>query len=291
MTKVEIDRRPSLNNVLITSPTRPVPGYLATPLGAGPWPGVVVIHDVLGMSRDLRDQVDWLAGAGYLTVAPDLFGRRNRVACMISVMRDVRAQRGRTYDDIAAARAWLIDRSDCTGEVGVIGFCLGGGLALMMAPGHGFGAASVNYGTAAKEFYSPDFLRSACPIVGSYGGRDSTMRGVADRLDRVLTEVGVEHDVKEYPDAGHEFLNDHERAGDPSPLLFRVLGKLTPGDGYHPESARDARRRIVAFFDAHLKPKGSAPQADSEHPVQMAEAPSPNATRSAGAQGSDEPSN
>jgi carboxymethylenebutenolidase len=72
-----------------------------------------------------------------------------------------------------------------------------------------------------------------------------------------LTAVGVEHDVKEYPEAGHSFLNDHEGAGDKSPFPFSVLepvfGILSPGSGYHEESARDARRRILAFFDAYLK--------------------------------------
>ena len=79
------------------------------------------------------------------------------------------------------------------------------------------------------------------------------LRGAAARLERALTAVGVDHDVKEYPDAGHAFLNDHEGADDKVPLLFAVVGKLTPGDGYHEASALDARRRIAAFFDTHLK--------------------------------------
>ena len=212
----------------------------------------MVVHDALGMTQDLRNQADWLSGEGYLAVAPNLFHGRNLAVCMVSVMRQATAGRGRVFDDLDATRAWLAAREQCTGAVGVIGYCMGGGLALLLAP-KGFEAASINYGSARKRAYTADFLRGSCPIVGSFGGKDRMLRGAAARLEGALTELGVDHDVREYPDAGHAFLNDHESAGDPIPFMLKVMGKLSPGMGYHEGPARDARARIVAFFNAHLR--------------------------------------
>jgi carboxymethylenebutenolidase len=236
-------------DVVIATPNGKMPAYVATPAGSGPWPGVVVIHDFTGMSHDLRNQADWLAGEGFLAAAPDLYYWGSRLRCLWTIMREVTAGHGRTVADIDAARDWLAARQDCTGRTGVIGFCMGGGYALALATAHGYAAASTNYGGCPSN--AEHTLAGACPVIGSYGGKDRTPLGAraAPRLERALTTLGIDHDIKVYPEASHGFINDHDRAD--QTLLLVVLAKVS-GERYHEPSARDAHQRIAAFFHRHL---------------------------------------
>lgn len=235
-------------DVLISTSRGEMPAYLAAPSPAnqvndGRPAGVVIIHDIFGMTADHRRQADWLAAAGFLSLAPNLFHHGGKISCIRTALRDVGARNGTTFDDIEACRVWLSRHPDCSGKVGVIGFCMGGGFALLLASGHGYSAASVNYGPKLPE--DVEFLLAgACPIVASYGGKDRVTKGVAAQLEQEVERAGIAHDIKEYPNVGHGFMNDHRG------LFFKLI-RFT-GVGYEEQSALDARRRITEFFHGYL---------------------------------------
>jgi carboxymethylenebutenolidase len=222
--------------------TPPMPCWLAEPAAPGPHPAVVVIHDIFGMCQDHRDQAGWLADAGFLALSIDLYHRGGRLKCVREVMRELMARKGRSFQDVEAARAWLANHPHSNGRMGVMGFCMGGGFALLLACGRGFDASAVNYGGPLPPDVD-EFLGSACAIVGSYGGQMKREQGAVIELGRKLDALGIANDVKEYPDAGHGFMNRH------GPIfgLLRFMGV-----GPNPDATADARRRIVAFFRTHL---------------------------------------
>jgi carboxymethylenebutenolidase len=231
-----------MTDLTIPSTDTSIKAYLAVPTGAGPWPGVVVIQDAFGLTNVTRAHADRLASYGFLALAPDLYSRGGMVRCVRTTFRSMLSGTGQAYDDIEAARESLIKQADCSGRIGVIGFCMGGGFALMTAR-RGFDAAAPNYGQLPKDMGLA--LEGACPVVASFGAKDRTLRGAAGRLEAALQARGITHDVKEYPDAGHSFLDQFPRG--PWTPLMRVAGF-----GYHQPSAEDAWRRIRDFLQTQL---------------------------------------
>jgi len=221
-----------------------LPGYAALPADdEGRVPGVIVLPEVYGLNDDIRSHADRLASAGYVAFAPDLYSWGPKVRCIASTFATLARGNGRAFDDIESSRQWLAGHERSSGRVGIIGFCMGGGFALACAPLGGFSAAAANYGQVPKD--AAQRLAHACPIVGSYGAKDWMMPKHAARLEKALTAAGIPHDVKEYPDTPHSFLNHHEGRTATYDRVLRI--------GYRPAAADDAWARILAFFAHHLQ--------------------------------------
>jgi carboxymethylenebutenolidase len=220
-------------------------GVLGVPAGTGPWPGVVIMHEAFGVDAEMRKHVARLARMGYLALMPDLFSDGGFRRCISATMRAMSSGEGRAYADIESAKQTLLADPRCTGKVGAIGFCMGGGFALMTV-GTGFDAAAVNYGMLPRDLETA--FEDACPIVTSYGKKDGTLKGATAILDEVLTRKGVAHDSKEYPDAGHVFMNDKLNG----PPIIRPLVRVM-NFGPRPEAAADAWSRVAKFFDQYLR--------------------------------------
>ncbi|GEM_PF-64352 len=225
---------------------RTVPGYLAVPTAdpgsAGRWPGVVVIHEAFGLNTDIRSKADELASHGYLALAPDLYDGKSWAICVRSAFRQLRAGSGPAFAALDAARSYLAERADCTGKTGVIGFCMGGGFALLCAPREGYDAAAVNYGEVPDD--AERALAGACPVVGSFGARDLMGTKPPERLQRALAVLDIPHDVVVYPGSGHRFMSKSSGAG----ALAAKITRMT----YQEHDAADAWQRIYAFFGEHL---------------------------------------
>jgi carboxymethylenebutenolidase len=157
------------------------------------------------------------------------------------MFRNLLTRKGSAFETIDASRELLSNRPDCTGKVAVLGFCMGGGFALIAAAKGALQAWSVNYGLVPKD--ADELLRRACPIVGSFGAHDLTLKGAAMRLNQSLEKGAISHDVKEYADTGHASMNIH--TGFRGWLVARL------GMSFHEPSARDAQRRLLTFFEAH----------------------------------------
>ena len=93
------------------------PAYFVEPVAVsdrpGPWPGVVLMHDAFGLGNDMKEQADWLAGAGYLAVAPDLYNGKSMVRCVKIVSTQLLAQQGPVFNQIEAARTYLAQLPTC----------------------------------------------------------------------------------------------------------------------------------------------------------------------------------
>lgn len=223
-------------------------GYVATPAGPGPHPGLVLVPDVRGLGEHYRDIARRFAAEGFVTLAVDLYSREGApdLPDMAAVARWIRALPDRrVLDDLASAVTVVAGRPEVAGRrVGITGFCLGGQYALMAAcTVPGLSACVSWYGmlryaeTDDVKPASPLDLapRLSCPYLGFFGDEDALIPAAdVEELRGLLAATGQPAGIVRYPGAGHAFFND------------------TRPDAYRPAAAADAWPRAVTFLRRHL---------------------------------------
>ncbi len=232
----------------VTVPTNDdweMPAVVATPDDDEAHPGVLVVHDLLGVSDDMRRIAARLAASGYVVLVPDFFGPGHRVPCVMRAVLALKRGHGAPFSRLADAHAYLADRPDVAGHsTAVVGFCIGGGFAVLYTPHSEAQAVAVFYGDVPRDI---EKLRGMPGCVAGYGGRDRIFAPHGRRLREHLTALRVERDIVEYPSAGHGYMNDHDH------LLARLSGWTPMATGFDTDAAEDSWERMLSFFAEHLR--------------------------------------
>ncbi len=213
----------------------PVRAYVARPSGEARLPGVLVIHENRGLNPHIEDVARRAALAGYVAVAPDGLSVAGGAPADQEAARDLFAATDRAVidADVIAGVPWLATRADCTGRVGTVGFCYGGGIALRCAAEHAdhVAGAVCFYGSALD---AGQIAKVKAPLAMHYAGEDPRINAQIPAFRQALDAAGVAYSLHMYPGTQHGFHNDASAAR------------------YAPEAARLAWQRTLAFFGETL---------------------------------------
>ena len=186
-----------------------IKGYLVRPANTAKLPGVLVIHENRGLNPYIEDVARRLALANFIAFAPDGLtsvggypGDDEKGAALFN-----QVDRAKMAEDFFAAAMWLKSRPDCTGKLGAVGFCFGGGIVNQLAVrmGSDLAAAVPFYGAQPS---AADTAKIKAPINAQYGELDPRITGGWQAFDAALTEAHVPHEGYIYKGANHGFHND-----------------------------------------------------------------------------------
>jgi carboxymethylenebutenolidase len=226
----------SSTSVQYQSGNTTVTGYLALPRSQGQHPAIIVIHEWWGLNDWVRQQADKFADQGYVALAVDLY--RGQLATDPETAHEL--SRGLPQDraiaDLKAAFDYLVSRHDVEADkIGVVGWCMGGGYAVLLAENEPkLAACAVNYGALPTD--PANIAKIEAPVLGNFGAEDHGIPPAAvNAFAAAMKAQGKSVDVKIYDGAGHAFENPDN------------------GAGYRPEAAKDAWNRMLTFFNSILQ--------------------------------------
>jgi len=210
-------------------------GYLVRPANAhGKLPGVLVVHENRGLNPYMEDVARRLATSNFMAFAPDGLtsvggypGDDEQGAKLFG-----QVDRPKMTEDFLAAARWLKERADCTGRIGVVGFCFGGGIAntLAVRMGADLAAAVPFYGAQPS---AADAAKIKAPLLLHYASLDTRINGGWPAYEEALKANHVTYTAYIYEGANHGFHND-----------------TTPR--YDEAAAKLAWRRTLDFFHKYL---------------------------------------
>lgn len=215
-----------------------VVGYLARPEGSGPFPAVLMVHEWWGLNGEITEMADLLAEQGYVVFAPDTYRGGTTSLVPRALFLRITTPESRVDSDMQAAYDFLASQQDIDPfNIGVMGFCYGGGVALRHAVINREIAATINlYGepvvdpAAFGALLEPD----AGPVLGIFGEADMQIPvQEANQFDAAMDSAGIINTVTIYPQMPHAFVN---------PSGIDAGG-----------APREAWNQILAFFNQHLK--------------------------------------
>jgi carboxymethylenebutenolidase len=212
-----------------------IKGYLVRPANAaGKFPGVLVVHENRGLNPYVEDVARRVGTANFMAFAPDGLtsvggypGDDERGGELFS-----KVDRPKMTEDFLAAASWLNSRSDCTGRLGVVGFCFGGGIANTLAVRMPDLAAAVPFYGGPPA--AADVARIKAAVLVHHGELDKNLAATWPAYDAALTANKVTHEGYIYPKANHGFHND-----------------TTPR--YDEAAAKLAWQRTLDWFNKYLK--------------------------------------
>lgn len=228
------------HNVTYAGKAGPVFGYLARPVKAGKYPGVIVIHENAGLSVHIRDIARRLAKEGYVALAPDFLSRQggtmkaNPKGGGLSNIREL-APWQNVAEDVQSGFAYLNVLPDVRPDKhGLIGFCWGGEMVFASSTQlNELDAAVVFYGRSPSPLDSVKNIRA--PLMAHYGEKDPGVNKGIDETAAAMKKFNKLYDYKIYSGAQHAFNND-----------------ANP-ERYHADAAKEAWARTLAFLNKFLK--------------------------------------
>ncbi|MFN8372204.1 MAG: dienelactone hydrolase family protein [Anaerolineae bacterium] len=211
------------------------PGYLALPKGMNQARGVIVIQEWWGLDEHIKSVARRIAGEGFAALAPDLY--RGKVAAEPDEARKLAMELNHdtAIKDMQGAVNYLVEHPMVVPKkIGVMGFCMGGGLAGQMAfRGKHVGAVAMFYGGRLR-LTDEDAAAVSAPVLGIYGEQDQSIPlETIQGNEAMLQKHSKLHEFVIYPAAPHAFFNDTRPA-------------------YRQEAAEDAWRRTIAWFKKYL---------------------------------------